>query len=805
MNNFLNNNDLKEKTILLINTGPAKKKFIIQRLKSLGLKIIAVNKEKNWAEPYVDHWIITDTFNHADTINNIRAFVMANPSIKIDGALTFWEDDVLLASKIIDKFNLIGIPYNVAKGIRNKFLFRKFCEEHHLPVPQYKLIKNKEDLKLICQTFAFPLVIKPVFGSSSAYVVKIENQEELYNTYDYIKKNISTAIESSLTEGLDIMIEEYIDGDEVDIDLLLQNGKIKFYSITDNYKTNEPFFIETGFSIPSSLPQKDQNDLLEMAADTLEQLRVQNGCVHFEAKSTKKGPVPIEINLRMGGDEVYSFMKGAWNVDMIENAAKIATGIFIKINKPETPKKYFTGQDFLSESSGILVKLDINDEIKKKKYLEELHFYKEIGDPILVPPEGYEYLGWITVSGDNLLDAEDNLDEALQDINYKVIKFDTGSSFGKTLRKNRFSSAVLNKNLLIKAAKIEKVRRAMIENQKNLHLGIVGSSCDEDDPVELKMAANLWQSIETTLKERGYKTSFFDFNNPLEAMDQLKKSSVDLVFNAYSKINNANLHEPLVAAILEVMQIPYTGSNYFTLNLCADKIKMKKLLAYHNIPTPQWDYAYTLDDEINENLKYPLIVRSGLSKNFFGATNDSVVLNKEQLNNQLKKVIVDQGLPALVEEYVEGDEYSVCVLGSDENNLQVLPLARMVFNGLPENYWHINSYEAKWSNLPVYQNIITEVPAKGINKKLESVITEIALEAYTILDCHDYGLVKVRVDKDNNPYILKVTPNPSLNTDNCLPIVAKLIGLNYDDLLADIINMAIKRYSDKPSIYSMSY
>ena len=110
----------KNKTILLVNTGSIKKRFILQRIKKLGINLIVLNKEVNWAKSYVDQWILVDNKNHSESIRAIEKFMENNPEKKIDGAITFWEDDVLLTSKIVDKFKFVGIPYSVSKKIRNK-------------------------------------------------------------------------------------------------------------------------------------------------------------------------------------------------------------------------------------------------------------------------------------------------------------------------------------------------------------------------------------------------------------------------------------------------------------------------------------------------------------------------------------------------------------------------------------------------------------------------------------------------------------------------------------------------------------
>jgi D-alanine-D-alanine ligase len=799
-----NGNSLIGKTILLVNAGTIKKRFILQRLKKLDLKVVCLNKEKNWAAPYIDHWILADNNNQTECISAIKEFIANNPDIKINGVVTFWEDDVLLTSKIADKFNFIGTPYNIAKRVRNKYLFREFCQENGIPAPKHLLARSLQEIQNLPENFSFPLVIKPVYGASSAYVIKVNNKEELINTYNYIKKNISVNIESALNEGLDIFVEEYIEGDEVDVDVVLQNGKIKFYSISDNYQTQEPFFVEIGQSIPSSLPFYKQQELLDQAEETLEKLGIQNGLAHWEAKSTPNGPVPIELNLRMGGDYIYSYIRGCWGVDMIECALKVALGEYIKIKKPENPIKYIIGQDFRPEYSGVLISANINYEIEKWPCVEEMHFYKEIGDPIFAPPEGYDNLGWITVSGYSLLDAQDNLKDAMKEIRYEIAKFAPESSIGKTSRKNSFSQAALDVNLFFRAAKIEKIRRVTKAELKKLHIGIACNIYEDSENLVNQDLMSVGKNIEKTLKDKGYKTTFFDFNDIEKVLKELKTSDVDLVFNVCERINDSSLLEPHVAALLDILQIPYTGSNPSTLSLCIDKIRVKKLLNFHNIPTPKWDYAYTIDDEIDEELRYPLIIKPANTDNSIGISNESVVANPEELKRQLKKVITDLKSPALIEEYIEGDEYDVSILGSEEDDLRILPLSRSIFKDMTPGHWHIYTLDMKFGGRPVSDyGIVVQTPAKNISKRLEALISEIALDTYNILDCHDYGRVEIRVDKDDNPYVLELNPNPSINIDDIVPYVAELTGMNYGDFLDEIIYLAIKRYKNRPPYYHL--
>ncbi|MCX6740414.1 MAG: ATP-grasp domain-containing protein [Candidatus Parcubacteria bacterium] len=800
-----NGNNFEDKTILVVNTGSIKKRFILQKLKRLGLKVVCLNKEKNWAAPYIDHWILADNTNQTECINAIKEFIASNPEVKISGVVTFWEDDVLLTAKIADKFNWVGIPYNIAKKVRNKYLFRDFCEQNGIATPKHVLLKSVAEIQNLPDDFKFPVVIKPAYGASSAFVIKVNGKDDLANTYNYIKKNISTTTESALADGLDIFVEEYIDGDEVDIDIIIQNGKVKFWSISDNFQTQEPFFVEVGQSIPSSLPALQQQELFEQAEETLEKLGLQNGIVHWEAKSTPHGPVPIEINLRMGGDYIYSYIKGCWGVDLIEYAVKVALGYFIKIKKPDNPLKYIIGQDFRPDYSGVLISANIDYEIEKWPSIGEMHFYKEIGDPIFAPPEGYDNLGWITASGYSLLDAQDNLREAMKYVKFEVAKFAPESSFGKTSRKNSLSLAAIKPDLFVRAARIEKIRRMSKSEQKKLHVGIACNIFEEGENLVNADLMSVGRNIEKTLKDRGYKVTFFDFNNIQKAFKELSESDVDLVFNVCERINDSSLLEPHAAALLDILQIPYTGSNPSTLSLCIDKIRVKKLLAFHGIPTPKWDYVYSMDDEIDQNLRYPLIVKPSNTDNSIGITNESVVTNTEELTKQLKKVIIDLGSPALIEEYIEGDEYDVSILGSEENDLKVLPLSRSIFKDMTQGQWHIYTHDIKFSPdiSAEKMGIVVQRPVRNISKKLETLLGEMALDTYNILDCHDYGRVEIRVDKDDNPYVLELNPNPSINMGDCVPNCAELTGQDYGQFIEEIMYLAIKRYKNRPPYFHL--
>ena len=792
---------IRDKYLLVVNTGSRKKRFTLRRMRELGCRLIILNATENWAGTYASHWILADTNDHAESLRAVEDFFADHPDLGPDGVITFWEDDVLLCSRIRDRYGLIGIPYEVGRLARDKHLFRAFCADHGLPAPGHALIEEEADAAEAVSALRFPLVVKPVYGSSSAYVVRVNDVQELRDTVEYLRSNISSEVESALSVSSAIMAEEYIDGNEVDIDMLLQNGKVKFWSMSDNDATREPYFVETGQCIPTRLSQSQQMELVTMAEEMLERLGVEHGCIHFEAKYGSRGPMPIEINLRMGGDEVYDFVKTAWGVDLVENAVRIALGVYVRrISKPERPKKFISGKYFLPPHSGVLTSLALPEKVKDG----ELKFFKQVGDAVLAPPLGYEYLGWTYAIADTLGEAEERVERLLESVDIEIAKFSRGSSLGRTIRKSGMSAARLTRRAVIGAARIEHIRTLPLGKQRNLHVGIASNGfAGSDNPIEAELTSDA-EIIAATLAERGYRTTFLDFNHPFEAVQEIQDRKIDIIFNLCERINHSGLLEPHAASLLDILQVPYTGSNPFTLALCLDKIRVKKLFAFHNIPTPRWDYLYEADEAFDENFPLPAIVKPANSDSSIGITNDSVVDSRDSLKERMAYVLEELKRPALIEEFIDGDEYDVSILGNWNDKQRILPLSRSVFADLPEGYWHMYPYEAKFLGSEVHKKgIDVQRPPKGVPGKLTSLISEIALDALNVVGCSDYGRVEVRVDKNGNPCVLEVNPNPSIGPTDCVPSVAKLAGMDYGDFLEEILRLAIRRYRDRPPYYHL--
>lgn len=790
------------KHIIFLNSGGKKKAFTIERAKKLGLSVILVNAKMDVNKNLVDHFIEADTFNHDEVIEKLQLFLKKNPTIHFDAAITFWEDDVPLLAKVCKAFKLMGNSYDTAVKTRNKFEMRKRLKDTGLGSPNFHLVKNSKDLKKAIENIGFPAVMKPVWGSDSEFVILVKNDEEAKNTLSYLLQNCTEHFNPIFKYNQStFLFEEYMEGMEVSVEGYSQYGIPHVIGIHEKQPIKPPYFVEYGDIAPARLDEENETKVKKLAESALIAMGVQNSLSHIEIKITPEGPKIVEVASRMGGDDIYFNVKQIWGIDMIELGLTIALNQTVNF-KPKTQLEKIICRYFIPESSGIVTKIENLQEIQKFKNVLKLVMNKDVGDAILVPPEGFQNAGWAIVKGKTYQEAETIMNKLTSKLEINITRFHKDSSLGKTLRTSPLSSASIVREQIIKASKIEKIRTIDYDEFKKLRIGIIANSdlsfYNEDSP------DYTGENIKSLLESKGYSVKLFDMAQSTLPIDKIQNANLDLVMNLCEAIYNSPLLKSHAAALLDMLQLPYTGSNPSTLSLALDKIKVKKILDYHDIPTPEWDYVESMDDEISDELEYPLIVKPANSDNFFGISNDSVVTNEQELKKQLKVIVEEFKRPALIEEYIEGTEFDVSLLGN-EDEVEVLPLIRSVFDKMPKDHWHIYSSDL-WDpkNKKIRESIKVEKPAK-IDKKLETLISEMALDVYNIFDCHDYAKIEFRVDKNGNPYVIELNPNPPIATDDFTAMAAKLAGYSYKDLVEEIIWMAVQRYKDKPPFHHLQY
>jgi D-alanine-D-alanine ligase len=270
----------------------------------------------------------------------------------------------------------------------------------------------------------------------------------------------------------------------------------------------------------------------------------------------------------------------------------------------------------------------------------------------------------------------------------------------------------------------------------------------------------------------------------------------DIVFNIAEGLRGPS-RESQIPAVLEMLGIPYTGSDPLTLALSLDKSRAKEILSYHGIPTPVFRVVSSSAELDGAPFPFPCIVKplhEGSSKGILDA---SLVGTRQELVRQVERVVADYNEPALVERFLPGREFTVALLGNG-SSLRVLPIIEIRLDKLPAGVSPLYSYEAKWVWDQIDHPIeMYDCPAK-VDQELERRIREICVNAYQVLRCRDWCRIDLRLDENNNPHILELNPLPGIlpNPDDhsAFPMAARAAGFSYASMLNAVLDTAALRY-----------
>ena len=301
-------------------------------------------------------------------------------------------------------------------------------------------------------------------------------------------------------------------------------------------------------------------------------------------------------------------------------------------------------------------------------------------------------------------------------------------------------------------------------------------------------------AIRGAIESAGYEVVLLEADNDFP--EKIKKSVVDFVFNIAEGVNGQS-RESYVPSVLDALNIPYSGSGVLALAITLNKSRKKEILNYYSIPTPKFQVFESPNQKLDHELKFPLIVKPESEGSSIGITNNSLVFNMETLKKQVSCVIKNNAQNALVEEYCDGREFTVGLLGNN-GSARVLPIVEIDFTHLPPDMHKFESYESKW----VYDSPESHAdplicPAK-INRKLKSQIEKIARDTFLKLGCSDLCRIDIRLDSSGVPNVLDVNALPGLMPDlrsnSRFTRACYALGMSYNDMIGEILESAIKRY-----------
>ncbi|MDD2679975.1 MAG: ATP-grasp domain-containing protein [Candidatus Omnitrophica bacterium] len=291
--------------------------------------------------------------------------------------------------------------------------------------------------------------------------------------------------------------------------------------------------------------------------------------------------------------------------------------------------------------------------------------------------------------------------------------------------------------------------------------------------------------IAAAIEANGFKVE--RIGNAENLLEKLASLKAEIVFNISEGLSGRN-RESQVPILLEMAGIPFVGADALTLGLTLDKVMAKKIFIAEKIPTPKFFEVSSPAELINTNHhKFPLIVKPRFEGSSKGLSESSRVETKDELARQVDYIINTYKQPALIEEFIAGQEFTVALVGNDP--VEVLPVVQIKIDGKLKLNNKFYTFARITSDRLEYI-----CPAK-ITQELKKKIDELALKTYKAVECRDFGRVDFRVDNEGRPYVLEINPLPSLSTEDVFKLVAENTGITYEQMIGKILNSAFKRYN----------
>jgi D-alanine-D-alanine ligase len=306
------------------------------------------------------------------------------------------------------------------------------------------------------------------------------------------------------------------------------------------------------------------------------------------------------------------------------------------------------------------------------------------------------------------------------------------------------------------------------------------------------------EQVAAALEKSGHKTSILTIRHDVvEMVEGLKKRKPQLVFNLVESFGDDILGGAMgVAGVLDLLELPYTGGGPGEIFLQEDKALSKKLLAFEQIPYPDFATFYPAAQfETGGNLRMPLFVKPLRMDASIGIDERSLVRNTQQLMERVAYIHKTFGDAALAEEYIEGREFYVGVLGNDDTPTAFPPL-EMDFSGLDTDAVPIMDSEAKFDETSDRYHG-TKVVVPTLEPEIKAKLQKVSVQAYRALRVHDYGRIDLRLTDTGEIYVIEVNANCYLEEHSEFARAASELGMDYPTLLGRIADLALERWKHR--------
>jgi D-alanine-D-alanine ligase len=299
------------------------------------------------------------------------------------------------------------------------------------------------------------------------------------------------------------------------------------------------------------------------------------------------------------------------------------------------------------------------------------------------------------------------------------------------------------------------------------------------------------EEVAEALTKLGHEPVMYELDGTQKSLLGLARVDCDLVFNLAESFADDDTSDFKIAAYLELLRKKYTGSGSHGLMLAQDKAVAKKIFAFHGIHTPTFARCYRGRLDFSHDLEFPVIVKPAREDGSIGIEFSAVVSSIRELMERMDWLHTHFDSPVLIEEYIEGREMYVGVLGNEKP--EALPVIELDLSKLPEGTPKIAAAEVKWGKgTRAYRDtksaIATDLPDETVQ-----LLQQTAIAAYQALELRDYGRVDMRLQADGRVHVIEVNPNPWLASRAEFAMAARKSGRTYSRLVEEIMELAIAR------------
>lgn len=302
------------------------------------------------------------------------------------------------------------------------------------------------------------------------------------------------------------------------------------------------------------------------------------------------------------------------------------------------------------------------------------------------------------------------------------------------------------------------------------------------------------RAIAAALKDAGFQVELVGLQGTevFDVLAMMRATKPDLVFNLCESMAGDPRNEPTFAGLLDLFAIPYTGSDLAALAACLHKRRSKDILIGRGVPTPPHRFLATIEDLADpaiDSLDYPWFLKLAHEDASVGITEENLVADPAALRKRARDMMLEFDQPVLAERYIDGREINVTLIGNGDT-LEMLPLHEIDFAAMPAGRPRIVSYAAKWEETHVDYVGTKPVPLRDANPALIARCERAARGAWESHGLRDYARVDLRVDKDGQPWVIDVNPNPDISPDAGVARSAAVAGMSYVEMISKLCTVA---------------